>query len=334
MRTRHASAQGFTLTELMVSVAVMAIVMMYLMGSFTTQHHTYVMMDQVSEAQQNLRAINDLIESEIRTSGFMVPEQAAVCGKDNANAPDVLLVSDAGAIDPTGQKKANLGADVVNGTPGTGSGTAIVVSNLVLDGAPAYDTDGNGVADSDFQCVTGSCTAAGRLAGGVIVVDAANAPRGAACGIIQRIQGTTIVANMLNTLGGAITNTPQLKAIPAHVYQIDAQNRLLRDNLVLANDVEDLQVAWFFDLDQDGQVDPGEYRGIGGGTAYNPAAVDGTFLREVRANVVIRTRTQDDRLSGGKFQATENRGAVAAQDGFRRRVLTTTVRLRNVGTRG
>lgn len=333
--TRRQRRGAFTLTEVMVSLAIMGIVMAYLMQSFTTQHRTYVVMDQVGEAQQNLRAIADLLENEIRTAGFMVPEHGAVCGEDETNTSDILIVSDSSAINPAGQKVAELGARLTGAAaPGTGSGTAIALESLVLDGSGVYDSDGNGTRDSDFQCQNGGCTAAGALAGGVIVIDKANPGRGVACGIIQRIAGNTVVADMLNALSGGAVNAPDLRAIPAHVYQVDANRQLLRDNLVLTGDVEDLQVAWYYDLDDDGRIDAGEYRGIGGGTAYNPSNLDATFVREVRANVVVRTRYEDDRLEGGQFQRTENRAAVAGQDGFRRRVLTSTVKLRNVGTRG
>ena len=48
--------------------------------------------------------------------------------------------------------------------------------------------------------------------------------------------------------------------------------------------------------------------------------------------LVARTRLEDDDFNG-YFQAMENRIAVAGQDGFRRRVPTNTIRLRNVGSR-
>jgi hypothetical protein len=53
----------------------------------------------------------------------------------------------------------------------------------------------------------------------------------------------------------------------------------------------------------------------------------------VRANLVLRTRFPDANWSQGVFQNLENRTAVAGTDGFRRRVHTATVRLRNVGNR-
>lgn len=136
----------------------------------------------------------------------------------------------------------------------------------------------------------------------------------------------------------ASMNAADLRLVPAHRYEVvpdpvTAVPQLRRDGLVLANDVDDLQVAWFLDTNDDGREDPGEYLGIGGGTPYTPLR-DHTFLRELRANVVVRTRAQDDRLSEGQGQRMENRAGATPQDGFRRRVHTATVRPRNVGVRG
>jgi len=39
---------GFTLVELLVSAAAMAIVIFYTLGTFTVQHQTYTVVDQVS----------------------------------------------------------------------------------------------------------------------------------------------------------------------------------------------------------------------------------------------------------------------------------------------
>jgi len=332
--------QGFTLTELMVSVALMAIVIAWLMGFFVAQNRSYVVTDELAEAQQNSRTILDLMEHEIRAAGMMVPESGAACGVDNTNAPDVLYVSDADAIDPTNQNVANLGAKVLGGFLGAGANT-LAVNSVVLDNSPYYITTTPGLPTSDFRCDTGNCAAANSVAGGVILIDAANPGRGVACGTITSIpNNTTINANFSNNLGGVISNTPNLLAIPAHVYTI-VNNQLRRDNLVLANDVEDLQVAYFFDLNSNGLVDsvateyPGSSAALGG-VQYNPAAWNGAKLREIRVNIVVRSRTADVRLIGSEPQSTENRAAPVPDppgQNYHRRVVTSTVRLRNVGQR-
>jgi hypothetical protein len=54
-------------------------------------------------------------------------------------------------------------------------------------------------------------------------------------------------------------------------------------------------------------------------------------LREVRMNLVVRTRAEDEGFTG-RPQAKENR-ASGADDGFRRRAYTTTIMLRNMFSR-
>ncbi len=336
---------GFTLIELMVSVAVMGVVISYALGAFTTQNRNYVVTEEVTEAQQNGRAIAELIEREVRVAGFLVPEQAAACGVDNTNAPDVLYVSDSEALDPSGVKTPDLGARVIGGAPPGAGGTVTLTidpaKNLVLDGAAFYDFTNDGVADTDFRCDTGNCGAPGSVGGGVILIDAANPTRGTACGRITRIASTTSLTavfdnGLLPKVGGM--NAEELRVVPAHRYAVAPDPvtgvpQLLRDGLLLADDVDDLQVAWFFDLNGNGREDAGEYLGAQGAAVYTPQR-DQRTLREVRANVVVRTRTQDNNLIDGQFQRTENRVVAVAQDGFRRRVHTATIRLRNVGIRG
>ncbi len=324
-RTRRIG--GFSLVELMVSVALMGIVMMYLMQSFSAQQRTYVMVDQVTEAQQNLRAISELVEREVRLAGFMVDEAGAVCGLDATNAPDTLFVSDAGALDPATAILPELGARIPGSDAASGGLALSGGDTVVLDGAAAYDTDNNGVNDSDF-----------RPGSGVIIYDRNDPTRGSACGTVTAVvpNGANLTVNLLASNLSGVAVGAQLVAIPAHIYQINGNAQLLRDGLVLAEDVEDMQVAYFFDANANGNVDAGDNPGVVG-QPYVAANEDNSTLREVRLNFVIRTRGTDPSFTQGRFQTTENRVAPAAtvQDPqLRRRVHTTTIRIRNVGNRG
>jgi Tfp pilus assembly protein PilW len=308
----------------------MGIVMMYLMQSFSAQQRTYVMVDQVTEAQQNLRAISELVEREVRLAGFMVDEAGAVCGLDATNAPDTLFVSDAGALDPATAILPELGARIPGSDAASGGLALSGGDTVVLDGAAAYDTDNNGVNDSDF-----------RPGSGVIIYDRNDPTRGSACGFVTAVvpNGATLTVALVagaNSLGGVAAGA-QLVAVPAHVYQINGTAQLLRDGMVLAEDVEDMQVAYFFDANSNGTVDVGDSPGSSPAELYVAANEDNSTLREVRLNFVIRTRGTDPSFTQGQFQTTENRVAPAAtvQDPqLRRRVHTTTIRVRNVGNRG
>lgn len=320
---------GFSLMELMIATAMMAIVVVYLVQSFSAQQRTYVMVDQVTEAQQSLRAISELVEREIRLAGFMVDEGGAVCGLDVTNGADTLFVTDAASLDPTAAIQPALGGRLAAGS-GPAAGTTVLTltagDTIVLDGQPAYDTNGDNVNDSDF-----------RVGGGAIVYDRANPARGTACGLVTGIPSATqIRVNFLASTLGGVAAGQELVVVPAHVYQVNNNAQLLRDGLVLSEDVEDLQVAYFYDLDADQVVDAGENFGITGNN-YLASARNNADLREIRLNFVVRTRGTDPGFTQGTFQTTENRAAPAAtatDPQLRRRVHTTTVRIRNVGNRG
>ena len=120
--------------------------------------------------------------------------------------------------------------------------------------------------------------------------------------------------------------------VPAHEYRIANGDQLLRDGVVLSEGVEDLQVAYFYDADTDNVVDAGEMRGTPGND-YLASGQDSSEIREVRANLVTRTRMEDREWTQGRAQALENRDPIDTPDGFRRRTYTSTVMLRNVGSR-
>ena len=322
---------GFTLIELMISLVLTFVVVLFVTQTFTTQKETYTVVDNVAEMQQNLRAITDLFEREIRVAGFLVPEAAVVCGVDNTNTSDILMVSDGDALDPANEIQLGIGAEILGGFVGIGT-DVLTVDNVVLDGLPFYDNTADGVADADF-----------RDQAGAIVVDRANSDRGAVCGTVLVIDATTLSVTYesapLGPAGGGAA-APDLVVIPAHRYTVNFNNQLVRDGMVLADDIEDFQFALFYDLDGDGTEDANEYPGSQFDPIYLSTNWDNSDLREIRVNIAARSASQDPNVlenpqfAQGAFQATENRVAPGGFDGYRRRVMTSRVRPRNVGSRG
>lgn len=335
MLTSSRSVRGFTLIELLVAVAAMGVVVFYTLGTFTVQHQAYVVVDQVSETQQNGRAIASLIERDVRQAGYMVPDAAAVCASDSTTGADLLVTSDAGAILPVDELPAtlaarDLGADVSTAIPSLNPGDALTlaVDSSTIDGTATYDNNGDGTTDSDFQ-----------IGGGAILVDINNPGQGVACGSVLGVTATAVRVSFVAGLSGTAPLPSEFRLVPAHIYQLvspggDAPSELRRNGVMLAKDVEDLQLALFYDDDGDGQVDdPGETRGVSG-TNYDSTTIDGADLREVRMNVTVRTRGEDPRERGdfSQGQIRENRtsGSVAGADERRRRTHTATVRVRNL----
>jgi len=317
---------GFTIIELLIASALMAVVMVFTMQTFTLNNQTYVKIDSVVDSQQSVRAVASVIERDLRHAGMMVPEGAAVCGIDNTTAPDRVYISDYTATNPANAIGFFDGARVLtSGNKFTGTATLALDTLVIEPGTPdpSYDTDGDGTNDSDFH-----------VDGGVIIIDLMDLDRGSDCGVVT---GVNLATNSItvNIVTAGLSGTPatySLTAVPALEYRIDSTS-LLRNNLRLADGIEDLQLTYFMDTNGNHSVDVGELRGETSANSYLASASNASDLRAVRLNVVSRTRSEDDDFTQGSFQATENRTAVAGQDGYRRRVHTTIVRMRNVGDR-
>ena len=338
----HRSRRGFTLIELMLAVSLLSIVIIGVFESLTRQHKTSIVTENVVEVQQSTRAISHLIEREIRMAGFMIPNAVSVCGIDSTVASDELFVSETEPIVPDDERAGDLGARVTTAWPTANPGlpTTFVLnldpttSDLDGDGSFFYDNDGNGIAEADF-----------RVGGGFILGDMANPHRGAACGIVVAASSTQITISQ--TGGNLIAHIPESDAeeeiviVPAAHYRINdgaiATGRLERNGDLLAQGVDDIQISFFFDVDDDGVIDAAtaEEPGTLAGNVYNGINWDNSMLKEVRMSLVVRTRATDPDFPNGNFSTFENRVApLGGPDGFRRRVIVTTVRPRNVGTLG
>ncbi len=320
---------GFSLVEMILASFAMVIVVVYTLGTFTVHHQTSTVIEDVAEAQQSMRGVATMLERDIRNAGYMVPDAGSICAIDSTVAPDTLFTSDTDAILPVDQLPENLAGGELGAStttvPGLGSRT-LTVDTIVIDGTPTYFKDpGSAVLDSDF-----------RVGGGAIVVDALNPGRGTACGVVEAVDAGSIRIDFASTLAGA-GGASDLKVLPAHVYAVNVAvdpPQITRDGILLSENVEDLQTAFFFDADADGIVDANEYRGDTTLNLYNSMNSDVTELREVRFHVVVQTASDDprNRDDAGRGQARENRTLVSApgNDGRHRRVYTSVVRVRNI----
>jgi prepilin-type N-terminal cleavage/methylation domain-containing protein len=381
--------RGFTLLEVMISLGIFAFVSFLLMEMLARQSRTYTVVDNVAEAQEKVRAVANLLEQDLRVTDFLVPQAGAFCGYDTHpnepdDDPDVIYVTNTEALTPPPPPPApqpvavapsnspyeRYVATVVPMLPASVGGVALpqsfVVTALQVDAPAFYDLNGDGVGDSDFRGPISAASPPSQR-GGVIVFDPADPAKGTACGQITNINLVTNTITVDFTSGGAVpsnafgTGTPlgagaltQLALVPAHGYWIQNSPagvpQLMRDGVVMAEDIEDLQFAAFYDAGDDGIVaalgvaapppwhNAAEYPGSADvGSAYRSNAYDNSLLREIRVTIVARTRTIDPDVAlnpafANNFrQRPENRVIPGlAADGFRRRVLTMTIAPRNV----
>lgn len=331
---------GFTLVELMISLGILSIVVIGVFESLTRQHRTSVVTESVVEVQNNVRAIASLIEREVRMGGFMVPDAVAICGVDSIVGGDVLFISESEPMIPDDARAGDMGARLAAGAgafsnPTIGSTVTYnldsTTSDLDSDGTLFYDNDGNGTTDADF-----------RVEGGFILADMANPHRGTICGRV--VAASTTELQLVPMAGGLVVPLvgtdaeEEIVIVPAARYAISTaagrEMRLERNGDLLAQGVDDFQVAYYFDEDDDGVVDDEELPGSKDDAAYDPASFDHSTLKEVRFSIRVRTRAADQEFDSGVLTQLENRPPAGGNDGFRRRDVTGSVRPRNVGNSG
>lgn len=84
---------GFTLVELMITMAISGIIMAGIYSAYLAQQRTYLAQEQVAEMQQNIRAAMDTMVRQIRMAGYD-PTGAAAAGITTALAGQIGFTQD------------------------------------------------------------------------------------------------------------------------------------------------------------------------------------------------------------------------------------------------
>ena len=316
MRTR-----GFTLIELMVSMALFGLIaagaMTLVMSGARSQSHSA----RVDVAQSSLRAGVDFITRDAlmaaagaatgtitTASGTVNAVRFDVAANNSSTAPDTLelwLVDGAPAAQLA--SAAGGGATTLSITYESGATAAFAATSTPFASyVQLCDANFANAVVVPLTNVSGTTLAIGALPGAGFAANAWVLPsRHVVYSIAQPFANTTML--MMSVNGAA--------AQP------------------LAEGIEDLQVAYGFDLDGDGVLtdasstsDEWLYNAAGD----SAAAFDITRLRAIRVTLVAKGTTVD---SGGQQYgarpAAEDRAAAGSSDGFIRRVLRTEIAVRN-----
>ncbi len=113
---------GFTLIEIMIAMAITGIISAAIISSFLSQQKTYIIQENVTEMQQNLRAGMDLLVREIRMAGYDPDSNfsagagitTAIVDGNNNSIIEFTMVADDDGLDndnADGDNKSWTGAD-------------------------------------------------------------------------------------------------------------------------------------------------------------------------------------------------------------------------------
>lgn len=127
------TCKGFTLIEIMITLAISGIIMAAIYSAYISQQRTYLAQEQVVEMQQNLRAALDMLARETRMAGYD-PTGGSGADITTANTGQLSFTQD------------------ITDNAGTGDGDGDLADNgEVIDYgfSVADDADRNGIPDAD-----------------------------------------------------------------------------------------------------------------------------------------------------------------------------------------
>lgn len=327
------NSRGFTLIELMIAMAISGVVAMAAFTIFRTANWSSHTQEQLAEAQQNARAVVEQMSRDIRVAGFGLPDPPFTLSfnnipagtPSNLSAPITLINSATGPdsiiVLGIGRDAGELAAFVDHGDPdcnGSGdsklclndvtafSGTSGWVVNrryISIDGTDFYelaDTQVN-LSDKKINLKTNSTSGPASL-----LRSYASDSR---VFIIQAVR-YSIATDLTNC---SVANP----CLATADYTMLRGGATPAARQVFADNVEDIQVSYSLRTNST-MLSPS--------TAVPFASID---ISALRVSVVARTRTPDNQ-GGNSFSrpALEDRPA-GSGDNYRRRVLSSVIKVRN-----
>ena len=336
-RASRQCERGFSLIELMIAMAMFAVVSLAGFTVLGSGQKSSVMNDEVVKIQQSVRLALELISRDIRMAGYgnpatpsSVPYTGNGCTStvnptNSSTGPDSIAIVTMDRVIGRLQQNAPLG-------------TATSTSTIVLDSV-------TGLSTNDIVTLDGLFTA---------TVTAINT------GSKTLTLGTAIQTPQTFNGDTAGTGTQVVRLTCAKYTVNTTTNQLMRQDdstgaVAVVDGIEDLQLAYGVDADGDGRID--DQSGSSGidcldltpnslasavtnsvgcsGTppttvSTPPTAATPTTVRVVRISVVGRAGKKDPTFLTNSAVSVEDHN-IASITGYRRRVLTRTVSLRDLG---
>jgi type IV pilus assembly protein PilW len=321
--TKGEKNRGVTLIELMIVLVIAAVLVAGIYTLFMTQQRSYTVQDQVAGAQQDARVALDVVARDIRMAGAMI------------GAGDASGFTDGTFFFPVGSyyfavvsvvnNDSDSGNNCMDGTDAIGIVYAEKELGLITNDPPTNPLQ----LDQTFDCpVSASLFVTSEMHAGKVFQ--------ASC-----TPGNTNQLTVTNFPASGFIKNEKVFAVNAVEYRVGRTNTpsdsyfvLRRNGDALIGDnnlpiVEDLQIAYQLAGSNDWIYDQA-------GDSW-PAGKNSADIRMVRINITVRTAVQDAAVQDASLSAQFNQpeledhtAGLNGPDGFRRRVYTTVVKVRNL----
>lgn len=286
--------RGVTLIELMIALVISIILVGGTYSIFISQQRTYAIQDQLVGTQQDGRAALTIMARDIRMAGMLT-------GLDGFNVYGATA-----AITPT---NSSTGPDQIRivyaaeeFTSGGASVTVVGVTNNVVTLSANIN---------DFFNNTTRRYVAFEGQSRVYEVTAATA----------------------NTITVSPTPPSTLDDYSARVYRVRAITYSVSGTTLLRNDGEGAQILAGASSQSHVEDLQFAYQIEGDTTNWHntiPSGKTTADIKAVRINILMRTPTEDSKDINYTRPSLEDHAGTSTKDGFRRRVYTTVVKLRNI----
>jgi len=316
-----------TLVELLLALAITAIVGSVAFSVFLTTNWASRTQTEVSDTQQYVRIAMDRMSRDIRMAGFGLPRESTplIFTGGTWSAPVNVSDGGAGATDSVVLLGIGYMAGVLDSSTGTNC-NSVNNTSICLDDASRFFGSSGFIANRRYVSLDGigfyelstTQSAGNQLNLGTPGTLERTYPNGVGVYILQAVRYTIA--------------TDLTDCSPANPCLTTEDMTGLRGNgrQVLAENIEDLQLACGVDADKDGRLDYGasydktDFINDGSAVANDVVAL--------RVNLVGRSRHPDKSRSWTSSFARpllENRTDAAVPDGYRRRVSTKVIKVRN-----
>ena len=339
----HKNNHGYTLIELVIAMGIGTLLIAAASATYVAQNRSYVAEESISETNTQSKIANDLFINDMRSAGFGTPTNmnvdpingytTIVTPVDSAANTDAVTIVGGfrmvGTLWPPG---VGPGSPCPNNVP-LGTQQVRIVTNGI---------DGPNMTDNRFISIDGinfatvlNCTILGGVCdNNTLTIDrplSQNFPLvdNDGDGICDAGRPVYVVEDATFCVdGNAVLRRIRRNAVPAACASVAAS-----DDDAIAENIEDFQLAYAVDLNNDGQIDDQNGSGtVDAGDFLNAGlVVNFASIRAVRVNIVARTDKPDPNYQGlgSPLALVENRARAQVPDNFKRRWWQSMITMRN-----